>query len=651
MKIFADRTILLCLLLGSNRASSQPEDSVELISTSDEYRFVFKVNGVESAPVKHLKSASFGYKTEAGEIKTIPIECDANSCKKPDEYRCSRMTRIYWLQLIGESGQNLKRFDVQENKEHLMTHFVGFYSKPTILLGKFNVEKLDCFESTIKLSYSDDDSAISSKYETETKNMMFKLKVKQFDEKKCEPITVKVSVFNIFSELVFEKEFKLAPGIKQEGEISITSFEENSRTFLNFTTNTMDLNCFDQIQIGESAQTTFENPLDVTETFRPSCQKKSVPISLTSTSGFNQKEHFFEMLPSLHPPSQAVIIDALLDAKSLTIQLTTTPPAPLTCLISRVAGTTIPIHSSGRLDIRTFSSACLDQDLPLSVRVEGGQDGRTVLTKIIKLPKNKNPAPLSLVYHEESKTVRVEASLGVLACAGDVLVLKNETDDTKNDTKNNQEEKIIESSSKQFSLSPYLFPCKEAVVFAEYEGLNKNDVHHLTIEHTPRFNITLKDAHFIVDMENEDFKECEDLQYELQCKATKSEEYKSVLNFTQSALSMEEYQGRGCRVRAWIEDNFLDEAKYVYIGAAESEKDKIDFVVVMAVIGSVVFISVLIVIGAIILCVRKKNPTSRSKEQSSTENGTPMKPIRREDSDNENYYNVLTEGGLYENCD
>ena len=82
-----------------------------------------------------------------------------------------------------------------------------------------------------------------------------------------------------------------------------------------------------------------------------------------------------------------------------------------------------------------------------------------------------------------------------------------------------------------------------------YEGLDKDDVHNLTIEHTPHFNVTLNDGNMAVQIENEDFVQCEDLKFELQCKATEPEEYKSVLNFTQPAVNMKDYHGMGCRVR------------------------------------------------------------------------------------------------------
>ena len=82
-----------------------------------------------------------------------------------------------------------------------------------------------------------------------------------------------------------------------------------------------------------------------------------------------------------------------------------------------------------------------------------------------------------------------------------------------------------------------------------YEGLIKDDVHKLTIEHTPHLNITLNDTHVLVKTENVDFDACKDMKYELQCRAPNSDIYTSVENFTQSTLDVEDYQGMICRVR------------------------------------------------------------------------------------------------------
>ena len=82
-----------------------------------------------------------------------------------------------------------------------------------------------------------------------------------------------------------------------------------------------------------------------------------------------------------------------------------------------------------------------------------------------------------------------------------------------------------------------------------YEGLDKDDVHNLTIEHTPQPEISLNHSHLAVKLKAEEFLNCKDLQYELQCKQAESEEYKSVLNFTEPEVSVEEYKGLECRVR------------------------------------------------------------------------------------------------------
>ena len=61
--------------------------------------------------------------------------------------------------------------------------------------------------------------------------------------------------------------------------------------------------------------------------------------------------------------------------------------------------------------------------------------------------------------------------------------------------------------------------------------------------------MSVNDSHIIIKMENRDFDNCEDLKYELECKATDSEEYTSVIIFTQPAISFAEYKGMECRVR------------------------------------------------------------------------------------------------------
>ena len=108
---------------------------------------------------------------------------------------------------------------------------------------------------------------------------------------------------------------------------------------------------------------------------------------------------------------------------------------------------------------------------------------------------------------------------------------------------------VLESRSKQFSLTQYLLPCKEAVLQVVYEGLDKDDVHTLAIEHTPRLNITLNDTHAIVKIENTDFKSCQDLKYEIQCRAPDFDIYALDVNFTQSAVRVEDYQSMKCRMR------------------------------------------------------------------------------------------------------
>ena len=85
-----------------------------------------------------------------------------------------------------------------------------------------------------------------------------------------------------------EKDYEL-PDTKLEGDISITGYEKDSRTYLKFTTNTKDLlNCYDQVQFAPNTQILLTNPLDVTEIFPPSCNKKKHVILLISSSNTNK---------------------------------------------------------------------------------------------------------------------------------------------------------------------------------------------------------------------------------------------------------------------------------------------------------------------------------------------------------------------------
>eukprot|EP00092_Neocalanus_flemingeri_P028210 GFUD01030634.1.p1 GENE.GFUD01030634.1~~GFUD01030634.1.p1 ORF type:complete len:437 (-),score=90.14 GFUD01030634.1:394-1647(-) len=95
-------------------------------------------------------------------------------------------------------------------------------------------------------------------------------------------------------------------------------------------------------------------------------------------------------------------------------------------------------------------------------------------------------------------------------------------------------------------------------------------------------------------MENDDFKKCKDLQYELECKA-ESENYRSVLNFTQQTVEVKNYRGMGCRVRAWIEEHFLSDAKFEYLDIPATESYS------GTVAGSTVSVIMLILIGILVI--------------------------------------------------
>eukprot|EP00092_Neocalanus_flemingeri_P069498 GFUD01085184.1.p1 GENE.GFUD01085184.1~~GFUD01085184.1.p1 ORF type:complete len:617 (-),score=91.06 GFUD01085184.1:222-2072(-) len=195
----------------------------------------------------------------------------------------------------------------------------------------------------------------------------------------------------------------------------------------------------------------------------------------------------------------------------------------------------------------------------------------------------------------------------------------------------------IENSSKQFSLSPYIYSCKEAVLLAVYEGLDKDDVHKLTIEHTPRMNLTLNETHFIINIENEDFKKCDDLKFELQCKS-ENEIYRSFLNFTQRIVNLEHYQGVGCRVRAWMDENFLPQAKFEYIGTAK--EDNIGLALILGITVPVVIIS-LIMVSCVVVIVRRKNAWEDNPIPDIPMEVRRRETLRYENDIDDEYYSVL----------
>ena len=266
--------------------------------------------------------------------------------------------------------------------------------------------------------YSDSERVFYESYEKDLTNRGFQVRIKKFEERNCEATIVKAVLENVFGESILEKDYEL-PDTKLEGDIGITGYEKDSRIYLNFTTNTKDLlNCYDQVQFGPNTQILLTNPLDVTEIFPPSCNKKKHVILLISSSNTNKLQKTFLQWPLLHPPPQDTIVDALLDEEAMTIQLTITPAAPLTCLMVTVNSTTISIDRSGKMDIST----CPDKELQMEVRVNAEQDNRTVLTKSIRLPKS-NIGRLSLVYLQHRKSVIILGGQGTFVCTGNFLAL------------------------------------------------------------------------------------------------------------------------------------------------------------------------------------------------------------------------------------
>ena len=108
---------------------------------------------------------------------------------------------------------------------------------------------------------------------------------------------------------------------------------------------------------------------------------------------------------------------------------------------------------------------------------------------------------------------------------------------------------VITSPSKEFNISAYLLPCRETVLRVEYEGLGMDDVHNLTIEHLPALSIASNDTHISLEIENEAFRNCEDMMYELQCQITETDTYTSVVNCSKTTVNVEDYLSNTCRIR------------------------------------------------------------------------------------------------------
>ena len=70
---------------------------------------------------------------------------------------------------------------------------------------------------------------------------------------------------------------------------------------------------------------------------------------------------------------------------------------------------------------------------------------------------------------------------------------------------------LINSAKKNFSVSNFLQPCQESILNIEYKGLDKDDVHKLTLEHIPQLSLTFNGPHAFVEIENEDIRSCTDI--------------------------------------------------------------------------------------------------------------------------------------------
>ena len=114
---------------------------------------------------------------------------------------------------------------------------------------------------------------------------------------------------------------------------------------------------------------------------------------------------------------------------------------------------------------------------------------------------------------------------------------------------------VTDSSSKtihsnlqrQFSLQPFLTPCRETVLELEYLERGR---HTMEIVHHPGDIIIEKQSGDMMDVkiENQDFHNCQDTKIELQCE-NESGDFVSLQNFTTTRFSVKPYLEKTCRIR------------------------------------------------------------------------------------------------------
>ena len=302
---------------------------------------------------------------------------------------------------------------------NLVTTYFSSYSKhkSSMKLGRFNVNKLECFAKTFNIKYGDTEEMVT--YKVDNSNRLFELELKPI-EQKCENIKVKASLLDIFGKSVYENEVEIKNS-RLEGDINIEEIQEDSRSYLSFTTSTAGLlSCYTQVGIGESSLQAFTNPLDITDRFVKSCQGIRINIYLLQITGV-QKTQLFTKSPSLIPPPPGTKFEAFLDEEAQTIEIKATPPGPLTCLKVTVNGSIIPLDTTGRVDIHAYFSSCHDQVIQIRVDTDAKISRVIILSQNINLSTKNVFSNINLVYDEESKIVMVEASAETLACAGDRL--------------------------------------------------------------------------------------------------------------------------------------------------------------------------------------------------------------------------------------
>ena len=145
-------------------------------------------------------------------------------------------------------------------------------------------------------------------------------------------------------------------------DIDFLEIKENTKTYLNFTTNTSGLlDCYINVKVGKS-MVEFLNHFDISEILPPSCNEKKAMVFLMSDNPVKKIKEYVKH-PFLQSPSKDIGLKVIFSKKDLTIDLIPSPRVPLNCLKAKVMVTKIQPNPSGKLNSSSYFYLCKEQQL------------------------------------------------------------------------------------------------------------------------------------------------------------------------------------------------------------------------------------------------------------------------------------------------